>query len=606
MIERLRIRELALVEELELEFGPGLNLLTGETGAGKSIVLGALALLAGGRADRDAIREGADEAVVEAVFDITKIPELEAELAERGLEAEEGALIVRRSLHRTGRARAWVGGQLVPVSTLAELFAARIEVSSQHASHKLLSSEPQGRLLDQYGGLLDERRGVEEGVRALRSRAAEIEQLRSAAEERARREDFLAFQVSEIDEAELDPDEDESLTAEHRRLVHAETLGGDARQVVALLSGDPSEGGESPVGDRLGDAARKVAGLAQLDEELAPLAERLESASAEITDVARDLERYASGVETHPARLAEVEERIQRVEALKRKYGATVSDILGFRDRAAGELATLGGSDERMGKLEVEQQAETRRVAGLAKRLSKGRTQAAKAFAAAAQEGARQLAMEKAEVQVALEAVEAEDGMPCGPCGAETAEILFSANPGEPARPLRRVASGGELSRVFLALKTVLRTTSAGMVLVFDEVDAGIGGAVAERVGGVLATLAESHQVLCITHLPQIAAQAGTHFRVAKAEQGGRTRTGVDLLADEDRIQEVARMAGGETPGAETRSHAEALLTRTGAVQSGAKRSPAKSRAQGASSKASKAKARPKSKPKAKSKTKRS
>ena len=577
MIERLRIQQLALVEELELEFGPGLNVLTGETGAGKSIVLGALGLLAGARADRDSIREGADEAVVEAVFEITGLADLEACLAERGLEAEEGALIIRRSVQRNGRSRAWVGGQLVPISTLAELFGGRLEVSSQHASQTLLRPEQQGRLLDYYGGLLADRRAVEEGVRGLRARQAELAALRREAEERVRREDFLAFQVREIDEAGLDPEQAAGFEAEHKRLVHAERLGGEASEVVAAICGDPSMGGGGAgtgeaIGDRLIQAERTLAALAELDPSLAEMAERLAGATAELTDLARDLERYAARVETDPGRLAAVEERIEVLERLRRKYGAKVEDILAFRDQASAELSALGSSDERMGKLEAEQTAEREKLAKRVAKLSRARRKAAKALALAAQAGARTLAMASAEVEVALIPVEPEPGLPCGPSGAETAEILFSSNQGETPRPLRKVASGGELSRIFLALKNVLRAETADMVLVFDEVDAGIGGAVAERVGGVLGSLAEDHQVLCITHLPQIAAQPARHFRVAKRQVAGRTITRVEALDQDGRIEEIARMAGGEAPGAETREHARSLLDRARPARAKGKR----------------------------------
>lgn len=572
MIERLRIQQLALVEELEIEFGPGLNVLTGETGAGKSIVLGALGLLAGARADRDSIREGADEAVVEAVFEVGGLADLEASLAERGLEAEEGALIVRRSVQRNGRSRAWVGGRQVPISTLVELFGGRLEVSSQHASQALLRPELQGRLLDHFGGLLADRRAIEDGVRGLRTRQAELIALRTEAEERARREDFLAFQVREIEEAGLDPEQAAGLEGEHRRLVHAERLGGEAAEVVAAICGDPSLGGGEAIADRLAQAERTLAALAELDPSLAEMAERLAGATAELADLARDLERYAARVETDPGRLATVEEQIEVFERLRRKYGATVEDILAFRDRAATELLALGSSDERMGKLEAEQRAEHDKLAKRAAKLSRGRRKAAKALAVAAQAGARTLAMASAEVEIALIPVEPEPGLPCGPTGAETAEILFSSNPGETPRPLRKVASGGELSRIFLALKNVLRAETAGMVLVFDEVDAGIGGAVAERVGGVLSSLAADHQVLCITHLPQIAAQPARHFRVVKRQVGGRTVTGVEPLDEQGRVEEIARMAGGELPGAETREHARSLLDRARSLQAKGKR----------------------------------
>ncbi len=566
MIERLRICNLALVEEVELEFGPGLNLLTGETGAGKSIVLGALALLAGARADREAIREPADEAWVEAVFDVRRLPELVPLLEERGLPAEDGSLIVRRSIQRAGRSRAWVGGRLVPVATLGELFEGRIEVSSQHASQALLRPEVQGRLLDRHGGLEGLRQEVEIGVRELREQAAELASLRRAAGERARREDFLRFQIQEIEEADLAPDEPARLASEHARLVHAERLGTEMREVAALLAGEPEAvPGGVTAADRLAETERLLTGLVRLDEELAPLVQRISGALFEVQDLAREAERYADGVETDPQRLVEVEERIGRLERLRRKYGATVPDILGFRDEAAAELAALGGNDDRMHKLEEEQEVLLRRVRERAEALSRGRRQAARSLGRALEQAVRELALEEARAEVVLLPVSAEPGLPCGPSGAEGVELRFSANRGEEPRPLRKVVSGGELSRVFLAQKKVLRGESSGRVLVFDEVDAGIGGAVAERVGGVLGSLARDHQVLCITHLPQIAAQPGVHFRVLKEPAGERTRTRVQRLGDEERVEELARMAAGRVPSDETRRHARALLEEAGA-----------------------------------------
>lgn len=567
MIESLRIEELALVERLELAFGPGLNVLTGETGAGKSIVLGALALLAGGRAQAQAVREGADEAVVEAVFRTEGLDALGAALAERGLEAEDGTLIVRRSVARAGRSRAWVGGRLVPVSTLAELFAGRVEISSQHESQGLLRAAVQGRALDAFGGHLELRSRVEEGVRGLRAREAEIERLRTESEERARREDFLAFQVNEIDEAGLDAEEEAALEAERGRLVHAERLRTDAERASALVSGDPAASETVGGGDLLSQAARITRELSRLDPALAELAGRLEGAAAEAQDAARELERYATGIEADPARLAAVDERGAQLDRLRRKYGADVAGILAFRERAAAELAALGGSDERLRKLEAEREAERERVGALAGELSAARAAAGRALARAVSAQLADLAMADGRFEVALEPVEPLAGAPCGASGAEAAEFLFSANAGEAPQPLRRVASGGELSRVFLALKNVLRRAEAGMVLVFDEVDAGIGGAVADRVGGVLAGLSQDHQVLCITHLPQIAARGDRHFRVLKQAEGRRTRTAVEPLDADGRVDEIARMAGGETVTDATRRHARALVEGSGPAE---------------------------------------
>ncbi len=562
MIERLAIRELALVEELELELGPGLNVFTGETGAGKSIVLSALALLAGGRAQADAVREGADEARVEALLDTSALAELEAALRERGLR-EEGdgpELIARRVLSRNGRSRAWLGADLVPVGVLAELLGEVIEVSSQHASQALLRPEQQGRLLDAYGGCEPLRAAVEAGVGGLRQRDQEIAKLRAEADERTRRTDYLSFQLRELDEARLDLTEAALEENEHRRLANAEQLRQETQAAATSLSGDPEVPEARGAADLTAAAARAVAELARLDPALAAPAERLAAAHGELADLARDLERYAMRSDSDPARLAELDARLRELERIKRKYGGSLAAALERRAAVAAELAALGSSDERLGKLESERAGELARLVRDVASLSQERARAAAALGKAATAAVRELALPRASFEVALLPAAAPDGLPCGSGGAEAVEFRFSANTGEALRPLRSVASGGELSRVFLALRDVLRGAGAGRVLVFDEVDAGIGGAVAEHVGARLAALSQRHQILCITHLPQIAAHADRHFSVEKRVQAGRTRTGVRALDAEGRVREIARMAGGAEVGPATLDHARALL----------------------------------------------
>ncbi len=570
MIASLRIRRLAVVENAEIEFGGGLNVLTGETGAGKSLVLGALALIAGARASSDQVREGAEQAEVEAVFRTEGLPELEAELAERGLEVEDHELIVSRSVSRSGRSRARIGGAQVPVATLAELFRGRIEVSSQHESQALLRPEVQGRLLDAHGELLPLRAEVEAGVRELRELDREIAELRERAEERARQEDFLAFQVQEIDAAGLEPGEAAALAQERSRLRHAEQLCADAARAAAALGGDPAAGEAAGAADLLADALRRVEGLAELDPALGELVGRLRDAHAETAEAAAELARYAEGAEADPARQAAVEERIDLLERLRRKYGEDETAILAFRDEAAARLEAIGGADARLDELARAKAERAEAVARRAAALSRGRRKAGRALAEAVQAGVARLGMPDARFEVALEPLAPEPGLPCGGAGAESVGLRFSANPGEPPRSLRRTASGGELSRVFLALKNVLRRGAAGTALVFDEVDAGVGGGVADRVGGVLAELAGSHQVLCITHLPQVAARADLHFRIAKGTLGGRTQARVERLDEAQRLEEVARMAGGETVSEATRRHAQALLE--GGAPAGKKR----------------------------------
>jgi len=559
LIETLRITDLAIVESAELEFGPGLNVLTGETGAGKSIVLSALALLAGGRAAAGTAREGSRSAAVEAVFGTGGLPELEAQLEERGLSVEDHELVVTRSFARQGRSRAQVSGQLVPVSVLAELFGGRLEISSQHDSQALLRPEMHGRLLDRKGDLLPLRRAVSEGHRALREIDDELERLRERARERVQRQDFLVYQVREIDEAKLDPAEIESLRELRPRLAHAERLRTEGGATLARLAGDAA-GAEGGAADALAEAARRLAELAALDPGLSELTERTVAAATEVRDIAGDLERHLDAIDADPARLDAIDERLHRVEQLQRKYGTSVEEVLAHRERAAAELADLEGADERTAELESARAERATRLASDARALSRGRERAAKALAAEVQASLRDLAMPHARFQVALDPIPAPEGFPCGPTGSEAPQFTFSANRGEPLRPLRLVASGGELSRAFLSIKQALREEETGMVLVFDEVDAGIGGQAAERVGRRLADLASHHQVLCITHLPQIAAFADTHFRVEKLERGARTLARIERVEGAARVDEIARMAGGAEAGRAAREYARELL----------------------------------------------
>lgn len=557
MIETLRIRCLAVVDEAQIEFGPGLNALTGETGAGKSIVLGALALLAGARASSAVVRDGADEALVEAVLRTDAAPELEAALRERGIEVEDHALVVARSVHREGRSRAWIGGRLVPVSALAELLADRLEIASQHESQGLRRPESHGRLLDAFGGLLALRERVGAGYTALRDALAERARLETAAADRARQHDFLSFQLGELDAAGLQPGEIVALGAEHARLVHASELRSEASAAAAGLAGGDDDAGAI---DRVETAARRLEALVAKDAALAPLVERLRSAATELFEAARDLERYADLVDVDPERLATVEERLATIERLRRKYGREEGEILARRDAIAAELAALGGSDARAHALEAEAKRLRVQLEADAAALSAGRREAGVRLAREVSESLKKLDLPHARLEVALDPAERGDALPCTATGAESVELRFSANAGEAPRALRRVASGGELSRVFLALKNALRTHERGAVLVFDEVDAGIGGRAADRVGALLAALGAAHQVLCITHWPQIAAAATTQLRVVKRTQAGRTHTRVERLDGEERVEELARMAGGARVGDATRAHARELL----------------------------------------------
>ncbi len=566
MIESLRIENWAIVEQAELELGPGLNVVTGETGTGKSIVLGALSLLTGARASADVVRAGTDRASVEAVFSVDRIPGLVAELRRRELDRglDCGELVVQRSISGTGRSRGRVAGELVPATTLADLFAGVIEISSQHSSQSLLRPDTQGHLLDEAGDLLDARAEVEQRVREARQIDAELATLCAEAEERARRLDFLAFQVAEIDAVGLVAGEIDELDQRLTRLAHADRLLASGAAACSALVGHAEAGGvaeSGSAGEHVGAARRALDEVADLDPRLAELADRLRACNAELIDIAADVERSLQNVDADPARLAEVEDRLGAIDALRRKYGQTEQDILGFCERARAELASIAGADTRIEEL-ASQRSETIAALGRAAAgLSRGRARAARKLSRLVTGSLDGLAMVGARFEVVLTKQDPpQDDLPCGPSGAERAEFRFAATPGEPVRPLQRVASGGELSRIALAVRNALRKSGAGMVLVFDEVDAGIGGRVAERVGRALSELAQHHQVLCITHLPQIAAFGDVHFRVRKVIQGGRTTVIVERIDRDARIDEIARMAGGEEITDATREHAVQLM----------------------------------------------
>jgi DNA repair protein RecN (Recombination protein N) len=567
MIEMLRIENLALVESVELEFGPGLNVLTGETGAGKSIVLGALALLTGGRPAPDALRSGAEQGAVEALFRMDGHEDVAAALAEKGLSlegaGEEAAaeLIVRRTLSASGRSRARVGGELMPISTLGEIFGGQLEISSQHGSQALRNPEMHAVALDSYAGKTGLREIVAREVAGVGRLDREIAALRAAEEERARRLDFLEYQRQELEEEELDAAGVVALEADHRRLNHAERLAEEMSAVSSALGNE--DGGSGSAESAIGIARRSLAAAMRMDPSLEALAVRLDALESELRDLAVSAADYAADLEVDPARLEAVEEKISRLEKLRRKYGQSIEEMLSHRDDVAAEIESLSSADARILELESTRESVVEVANEAASKLSKARTRAAKKLAKAVEAEFADLAMEGAQFVVDLEPLSIEGG-PAGletsAAGRERPQFHFSANPGEAPRPIQRVASGGELSRLFLAIKNSLRRADRNMVIVFDEVDAGIGGAVAERVGRVLAELSSEHQVLCITHLPQIAAFAERHFVVAKETLKGRTRTQVREVRDEARVDELARMAGGQNVTDVTRAHARSLL----------------------------------------------
>ncbi|WP_394848863.1 DNA repair protein RecN [Pendulispora brunnea] len=572
MLVQLQVRNLVLIENLVLELRGGFNVLTGETGAGKSMIIDALSLVLGGRARADLIRAGAREAEVEALFEIPAGSRVLAKLEAAGIpfDGTTGggvALVVRRLLQSEGgeslRTRAYVNGRLCTAAQLAELAPDLCDIASQHESVSLTDPATHVEYLDAFGKLDAARDALAEEVDALAAVVKELEAVRESERGRAEREDFLAFQLRELDELSPEAGEETSLDQERARLRHAERL----TQATAKTAERLYEG-EGAICDELGRLAADVDGAASLDGSLAPLARQIESARSELADAARALARYAEGVEVNPQRLAEVEERLFRLQKLLRKHGPTTTELLAHRDTLRRELDGLEGSSARATELESARDARLGKASSRARTLSQKRRQAAEKLADAVGRELAQLGMGRARVVVEVapiatgsaEAALQIDGARLTRSGIDRVEFLIAPNKGEEPRPMRRIASGGELSRALLALKRVLAEKGPAGLYVFDEVDAGVGGAIAEVIGRSIADVARHRQVLCITHLPQIAALADGHHVVGKSEVKGRTLTTVRPLSEKERIEEVARMIGGVKVGEAARRAAEEML----------------------------------------------
>jgi DNA repair protein RecN (Recombination protein N) len=550
MLVELRIRDYAVVEDLTLELGAGLNVLTGETGAGKSIIVGALSLLLGERASSSVVRAGAERATVEAVFDVEDLPDAQRLVEQQGFRVDEGLLILRREVAAEGRNRAWVCGSPATASAVGELGGALVDLHGQHEHQTLLRPRDQRGILDSFGG------GESAAARVARL-YGELQGLRRQLEEREERlrdvesrADFLRFQLSEIDDAKPAPGEDEALEAEVGRHEHAEDLIQGAGSVHEVLYGD-----DDSVVDRLTAAKRALERLARFDPELSTEVQLLEDAIQAATDVGRRMGDYASGVEHDPARLEHVRERLDRLFRLKRKYGPELADVLATAQRVREELEDLDDADHDLDRLhrsiaDVESKLEHEAAA-----LSALRHAAAAGLAESVTTVLPELGLTGATFEVRLAT---HDVISAG--GAESVEFLVSMNRGFEPLPLSKIASGGELSRVMLALKSILAGVDRVPVLVFDEIDAGIGGVVATAVAQKLTEVATRHQVFVVTHLAQVASRASRHFLVEKGQGEDITTAGVRPLQGEERVEEIARMLGGDPGSATSRQHARELL----------------------------------------------
>jgi DNA repair protein RecN (Recombination protein N) len=560
----LRVRNFAIIDELEVELGPGMNVVTGETGAGKSILIDALELVLGARAHPEVVRTGAEQAEVEALFDVADDPDARARVEEAGTPVED-ELVLRRIVQRSGRSRAYVNGRLAAAGQLAELARGLADISSQHEHHTLVDPRSHLGFLDAFAALRPARDHVEAAhATLLRSKAA-LDALRENSDRRVEREDLLRFQLQEIDALGLRADEEAALVVERDRQRHAERLAqitGGAED--ALYASDDS------ITTQLDRIAGELEQVAAIDSSLQPFAERVSSTRAELEDAARELGRYARGISVDEGRLRELEERLDAISRLKRKYGGSVEAVLEHRERAAAELQGLDQREETAENLQRAYNAASEQASELARKLSAARKKAASKLAQAVSKELSSLSMGDARVTVEVAQPSGRqdelcvDGAHLSASGIDRVEFLIATNRGEDPQPLHKIASGGELSRAMLALKRVLAGLGPAGLYVFDEVDAGVGGAVAEVIGRKLKEVSAHHQVICITHLPQIAVFADAHYCVRKAVEAGRTRSEIEKLTSEQQRDEIARMLGGIKITDKTRAAAKEMLRAAG------------------------------------------
>jgi DNA repair protein RecN (Recombination protein N) len=550
MLIEFRIKDYAVIHDLTLELGSGLSVLSGETGAGKSIIVGALSLLLGERAASDTVRTGAERAMVEAVFDVATYPKLRVQLDDLGIEAEDGLLILRREVAAVGRNRAWINESPTTARTVGELGRSLVDLHGQHEHQTLLRKDTQRHILDAFGEAEEDASAVEEAYEELVGLEAKLRELQDHRRELASRIDFLRFQMRELEEADVQSGEEEALTEESGRLENSEELLGATTRIH-----DELYSAEGALTDKVSGLAQTLARLKEWDPALEGPHEELQGAYHALAEVGRDLSDYVGGLRHDPGRLEEVRSRLDLIHSLKRKYGPTAEDVIASRDRVRAELDEVedGGWDEDILAAEVD------------------RTRSDLIAAAARLSEKRQAAATRLEEEV--EALLPNLGLPAGTFkvqmdtlpevksrGAESIEFLVSVNAGFPPSSLARVASGGELSRVMLTLKAILAQVDQVPTLVFDEIDAGIGGQVASLVAAKLKDVARYHQVFVVTHLPQLASQARSHLLVEKDEREGLAVTAVRGLTGDARVREIARMLGGDPESETSQDHARELL----------------------------------------------
>ncbi len=553
MLVELTVENYAVIEQVRVRFHAGLNLLTGETGSGKSIVVDALGLLLGGRASAEMVRAGASRARISGIFEITPTPALAVILDGAGIELEDGELLIEREIQSNGKSRAFAGNRPATAALLRDLAPHLADIHGQHDQQQLFSSDVQCAMLDSFAKAQSVLDLVAQTYTRWKQASAELEDLDRTAQEKLRMADLWQFQRNEIEAVSPKPGEDAELENERRVLRNVVRLQEVAGAAFGALSEDPDS-----VTTQIGIILKKLDELARIDETASDIAAAIVPAKTALDDATRALARYIDHLEADPGRLDQVEERLAAIEKLKRKYGASIEEVLSFLEEAVRGLAAAETSSDRRVGLEKEVTALTKDYEAAARELTAKRKEAAKQLSKNVATELAALAMEKTRVEIRVESA------PWSPNGADRVEFLIAPNQGEELKPLEKIASGGELSRVALALKTCTiippRKNEIPHTLVFDEVDAGVGGSAAESVGRRLKKLAGANQVLCVTHLPQIAGFGDHHYFVEKHAERNRTVSSIQELNKTERTREIGRMLSGEKITPEALRHAEQLL----------------------------------------------
>jgi len=548
----LQVRDFAIVEKIDIEFEAGMTVLTGETGAGKSILVDALGLVLGERGSAQLVRDSAKRAEFAAEFDVSGLGRVCAWLEENALDLD-GDCLLRRVINADGRSRAFINGNAVPLSQLKSLGELLLDIHGQHFHQSLARRPIQRDLLDHYGGLLEQRAETATRYSAWIAVAQRLQSLQEADADRASRLDLLTFQLQELESLGTTAGESDDLLVERKKLQNSGRLAdGISAALDALIDREASN-----ANGLIAEATRSITSLADFDSSLNPLVEILDSASIQVSEATQFLRRYGEDIDMDPERRDWVEERLDALQAIARKHRVAPNELPEFQGRLSNELDELTNSRERGRELEKQAALLREEFLTLAGRLSSARAKAANAFAAAVTEAMSGLGMSGGTFEIALQRLDEESARPWG---IDDVEFLISANPGQKPQPLAKIASGGELSRMSLAIQVIASDGSEIPTMVFDEVDSGVGGGVAEMVGRRLQEIGENRQVLSVTHLPQVASLADQHFRISKVSDGKSTRTGLQVLGQDERVEELARMLGGVEITRKTLEHAAEML----------------------------------------------